>query len=116
MIPLDLERKSKFKFDASKNKCYDKSKSKFEELILKFDYLQLSELKTLFEAGALKSATVHENPMLNGYNVHFEGKTKDLTYIFRAQREDEQRIFKSIDAAIANAKKVGFKTIKVIVS
>ena len=83
---------------------------------MKFDYLEISELKTLFDAGALKTAIVTKSPMEESYMLQFDGKTKALGYIFKGQRDKDARLFKSIDAAVKNAQKIGFQSISVKLS
>jgi hypothetical protein len=75
--------------------------------------MKLEQLKTAFDLGGLKSAVITTVPMGAGYMLIV--KDKDKRHMMTTQRSDkhEQRVFKSIDAAVANAEKIGFKEINV---
>jgi hypothetical protein len=76
--------------------------------------MELKELKIIFDSGALKNAVVTPVPMADGYNVHFmDSKNKVINMTAQRCKKEEPRIFKSIDAAVANIKKVGFKNIQI---
>lgn len=77
--------------------------------------MELKELKVIFDTGALKSAVVTPAAMEKGYMLIVKDRA-NKEHIMLAQRSEkhEPRIFKSIDAAINNASKVGFKEIKVV--
>lgn len=71
------------------------------------------ELVTLFDAGALKSAEIHQWGMGKGYRVEFVGTNK-ARYGYKAQRQAHyMREFKSLDAAMSAVAKIGFKTASV---
>jgi len=83
--------------------------------------MELKDAKVMFDGGAFKNAIVARMPMSTGYTVTFnvQPKFKTLTtyYFLTGQRsKDEPRVFSSIDAAVANAQKVGFQTITVDLS
>lgn len=85
-----------------------------QNLNLMGQIMELNELKIVFDAGALKSATVTPAPMQSGYVLMFNDKV-GVQHFMMPQRSklNEVRIFRSIDAAIANAQKVGFKEVMV---
>lgn len=68
--------------------------------------MQLKDLKLLFDAGSLKKAVVVPAPMNAGYLLMVD------KHSLRAQRGGV-RLFKSIDAAVESAHKIGFKSIQV---
>jgi len=76
--------------------------------------MELNQLKAAFEAGSLKSAVITLAAMEKGYSITFINR-KDKAISMTSQRSDSHlpRIFKSIDAAVANAEKVGFKKVTV---
>ncbi len=76
--------------------------------------MELNQLKVIFDSGALKSAVVTVEVLGKGYNLMFEGKD-GKKYMMTKQRSDshEPRPFKTIDAAVGNASKIGFKNIRV---
>lgn len=79
--------------------------------------MELKELKIIFDNGGLKSATIKKAPLMNGYILIIETTNKNV-HVMTAQREDSNipRAFKSIDAAISSAKKIGFQRITVDLS
>lgn len=76
--------------------------------------MELKELKVLFDNGALKTATVKRAPLMNGYILIAETVNKNV-HVMTSQREESNtpRAFKTIDAAAANAQKIGFKKISI---
>jgi hypothetical protein len=76
--------------------------------------MELKELKIMFEAGGLKSVVVAPAPMIDGYMLIVKDKN-NKDHIMTSQRSDEHepRIFKSIDAAVGNASKIGFRSMQV---
>ncbi len=68
--------------------------------------MQIKDLKLLFDGGSLKSVTVIKAPMSIGYLLMCD------RHILQAQRGGD-RIFKTIDSAVENAQKIGFKVISV---
>ncbi|MCF1458963.1 MAG: hypothetical protein LPH21_15865 [Shewanella sp.] len=75
------------------------------------DSIDTKEACILFEAGALKAATAAPHPLSSGcYVLMFEAKNRPNPYTLAAQR-DPIRIFKSSDAVIATANKIGFRSI-----
>lgn len=79
--------------------------------------MELKELKIIFDNGGLKSAIIKKAPLMNGYILIVETTNKN-THVMTAQREESNvpRAFKSIDAASANAQKIGFQIIKLDLS
>jgi len=77
--------------------------------------MEFKQLKVAFRTGGLKSATVTYAPMQRGCYILIVQDKDNNKHVMRAQRSDEHeaRVFKSIDAAVANASKIGFKTITV---
>lgn len=76
--------------------------------------MELKELKVIFDSGGLKAVTIKRAPLMQGYILIAENANKDV-HVMTSQREESNipRAFKTIDAAIANAKKIGFMTITV---
>jgi hypothetical protein len=76
--------------------------------------MELNQLKVVFDSGALKSAVVAPMPMEKGYMLIAKDK-QNKDHVMTAQRTDkhEPRVFKSIDAAVANASKIGFREVVV---
>lgn len=78
--------------------------------------MELNQLKTIFDSGGLKSVVVTPIEMKKGYLLIFKDKESN-NHIMTSQRSDklkhEPRVFKTIDAAIANANKIGFKKMAV---
>ena len=76
--------------------------------------MELKELKIIFDSGALKSAVVTTVPMKTGYMLIVkDNKNKDNMMTAQRSGKHEPRVFKSIDAAVSNAEKIGFKEIHV---
>jgi len=79
-----------------------------------FINVELKELKILFDNGGLKTITIKRAPLMNGYILITETVNKNV-HVMTSQREESNtpRAFKTIDAAAANAKKVGFMKITI---
>ena len=77
------------------------------------DSIDTTEAKILFDAGALNSATAVPVPMGNAghWLLQFEAQNRSQAYTLAAQREP-QRVFKSADAVLATAHKIGFRVVK----
>lgn len=74
--------------------------------------MELNQLKVVFDTGSLKSAVITLAAMQNGYNVLFiDMKGKAINMTAQRSKDEKPRIFKTIDAAVANIEKVGFKKI-----
>lgn len=71
-------------------------------------------MKSIFDAGGLVSATVCRAPLMGGYILSVKTK-KGTSHPMTSQRDDagHPRGFKTIDAAVSNARKVGFLTVTV---
>ncbi|MCF1458960.1 MAG: hypothetical protein LPH21_15850 [Shewanella sp.] len=75
------------------------------------DAIDTKEACILFEVGALKAATAAPHPLNpRVYILLLEAKNRPNPYTLAAQR-DPVRIFKTADAVIATATKIGFRTI-----
>lgn len=74
--------------------------------------MELSELKMVFDAGGLTSAVVSNAVMSRGFILIFNDKNKNAIAM-TSQRDESPRVFKTIDAAVRNAEKVGFMKIVV---
>ena len=100
MFNWDLMLASKLEFDASK--------FNFEV------FMELKEMQAAFAAGGLVSATVFRAPLVGGYMLSVKTK-KGSDHPMTSQRDTKghPRGFKTIDAAVANARKVGFTKITV---
>ncbi|QUM76526.1 plasmid replication protein RepB [Moritella sp. 24] len=79
--------------------------------------MELKELKVLFDNGGLKSVIIKRAPLMNGYILIVKTANNNV-HVMTSQREESNtpRAFKSIDAAAANAQKVGFKQISIDLS
>jgi hypothetical protein len=76
------------------------------------DAIDTKEAQILFDAGALSEAIAVAAPMANGHwLLQLKAKNRSEPYTLAAQREP-QRVFKSSDAVIATANKIGFRAIK----
>lgn len=76
--------------------------------------MELKELKVLFDNGGLKAVTIKRAPLMNGYILIVKTVNKNV-HVMTSQREESNipRGFKTIDAAAANAQKIGFKKISI---
>lgn len=76
--------------------------------------MELNQLKAVFDAGSLKSAVITLAALEKGYSIIFIDR-KNKVINMTSQRSDSHspRVFKSIDAAVANARKIGFKEVVV---
>jgi len=79
--------------------------------------MELKQLQIAFDTGGLVSATIVRAVMMNGYILIFKNK-KGTDHVMTAQRDTRgvPRSFKTIDAAAANAKKIGFESVTVKLS
>ena len=79
--------------------------------------MELKELKVVFDNGGLKAVTIKCAPMTQGYILIAESVNKEV-HVMTSQRESDNipRVFKTIDAAAANAQKIGFQKIKLDLS
>jgi len=76
--------------------------------------MELKEMQTAFDTGGLVSITVVRAPLVGGYILIV--KTKNGRHHPMTSQRDTKgtpRGFKTIDAAVANARKVGFTKITV---
>ena len=73
--------------------------------------MQELQVKTLFDAGSLKSAIVSDAVFSEGYILIFVGKNGDR-HVIEKQRGGE-RIFKSLQGALSTAYGIGFRNIGV---
>ena len=71
-------------------------------------------MKVLFDNGGLKTVTIKRAPLMNGYILIVKTVNKNV-HVMTSQREESNtpRAFKTIDAAAANAQKIGFKKISI---
>ncbi len=73
--------------------------------------MQELQIKTLFDAGSLKSAIVSDAAFNEGYILIFVNKNGER-YVVEKQRGGE-RIFKTLQGAISTAYGIGFRSIEV---
>ncbi|MGI2178949.1 plasmid replication protein RepB [Shewanella frigidimarina] len=73
--------------------------------------MKLHELRLQFDVGGFVGCTITYSPLGNGYILIANAKTKTKDACMTAQRGDQLRVFKSIDAAVSAARNVGFKDI-----
>jgi len=76
--------------------------------------MELKEMQAAFDAGGLVSVTVFRAPLVGGYMLSVKTK-RGSDHSMTSQREikGHPRGFKTIDAAVANARKIGFIKIAV---
>ena len=79
--------------------------------------MELKELKVIFDNGGLKSVTIKRAPLMQGYILIAVNANKDV-HVMTSQREESNvpRAFKTIDAAVSNAQKIGFQKVTVDLS
>ncbi len=75
--------------------------------------MQLSEAKTLFDAGVLVRAVVVRAPMAAGWNLELYRKGSKTCEPIERQRGG-YRVYATIDAAVASAEAIGFRQIEVV--
>ena len=73
--------------------------------------MQELQVKTLFDAGSLKSAIVSDAVFSEGYILIFVGKNGDR-HVIEKQRGGE-RIFRTLQGALSTAYGIGFRNIEV---
>lgn len=76
--------------------------------------MQIKDFKLLFPTGDLVKAEVVPAPMASGFNLFFYRKGRKTPEVVDAQRGGIRK-FSTIDTAVANAAKVGFKSVAVVV-
>lgn len=79
--------------------------------------MELKELKVIFDNGGLKSVTIKRAPLMQGYILITVNANKEV-HVMTSQREASNvpRAFKTIDAAVSNAQKIGFQKVTVDLS
>ena len=79
--------------------------------------MELKELKVIFENGGLKSVTIKRAPLMQGFILFAVNANKEV-HVMTSQREESNvpRAFKTIDAAVSNAQKIGFQKVTVDLS
>ena len=75
--------------------------------------MELKELKVIFENGGLKSVTIKRAPLMQGFILIAVNANKEV-HVMTSQ--NVPRAFKTIDAAVSNAQKIGFQKITVDLS
>lgn len=87
----------------------------FDASLFSFEvFMELKEMQVTFDSGGLVSITVSRAPLLGGYMLTVKTKNgKDHVMTSQRDKKGHPRGFKTIDAAVANAKKIGFMTITV---
>ncbi|MCC3859114.1 plasmid replication protein RepB [Vibrio parahaemolyticus] len=79
--------------------------------------MQIKEAKIRFDSGQYKAAQVVEAVLGDGYHLALQGKKQSDNTMITSQRSgDDPRLFKTIDAAVRNAKDIGFLKIEVVFS
>lgn len=78
--------------------------------------MELKAAKMLFDEGVFKSAVVSRYPMRKGYMLSMHASHNRVSHLHGQRTGNEPREFSSIDAAVANASKIGFTTITVDLS
>jgi hypothetical protein len=67
--------------------------------------MNVNELKLLADNGVIVGACVVDAPMQNGFNVQVELKNSINDVLVSDTRNDQIRVFKSIDAAVSVCRK-----------
>lgn len=73
--------------------------------------VDLSEMRKLYQNGALKAATVAPVPMVRGAWVLMVIRTDGSEVYMTIARSDRQKIYKSLESVHADAKRVGFSEV-----
>ncbi len=71
-----------------------------------FKFVEVKQAKMLFEAGALKSATIRDGTMTTDWEIFIVG-TEKREFILKTQREFNRQ-FKTLDSAFRCLKDIGF--------
>ncbi len=74
--------------------------------------MQVSEAKTLFDAGVLVRAVVVRAPMAAGWNLELYRKGAKTCEPIERQRGG-YRVYTTIDAAVSTAEAIGFREIAI---
>ena len=74
--------------------------------------VDLSEMRKLFQAGALKEAIVAPAPMQRAAWVLTVVRTDGSLEYITIARTDRHKVYKSLDAAHSDAQKVGFMEVR----
>lgn len=71
--------------------------------------MELFEMKAIFDAGGLVSATVVRAPLVGGWMLLVKTKNgNDKALTSQRDTKGEPRGFKTVDGAISSARKIGF--------
>ena len=76
------------------------------------DAVDLKEAQLLFEAGALNAAEAAKAPLRDSGWILLLWQDKRSEPLQLAAQRDDLRLFKSADAVISTARKIGFRSIK----
>lgn len=75
--------------------------------------MQKDKLKLLFEEGVLESANIFPVPMIEDqWYLELKKKNGQSEVLSRVRREEEKR-YKRINGAIADAQEIGFKRVTI---
>ena len=76
----------------------------------KSEYLNIRDLKRLFDAGALLKCNIHSGVMTTGHCVCFDSTAGNINYWIAAHRDPgDMRRFKTLDAASNAIREIGFQ-------
>lgn len=78
--------------------------------------VDLSAMRKLFEAGALREAIVVPAPMENGAWVLMVERLDGVHEHMTIARSDRQKIYKSLESVRADAARVGFREVRLQVA
>ena len=78
--------------------------------------VDLSAMRKLFEAGALREAIVSPAPMENGAWVLMVERLDGAHEHMTIARSDRQKIYKSLESVRADAARVGFREVRLQVA
>ena len=76
--------------------------------------MKLSEARILYNAGALKSATLYRSIDNKGWSLRFDSERPlDISLVLETQKGAE-RVFKSSDAGLLALEKIGFTSATIL--
>ena len=73
--------------------------------------MQLNQVQSWFEAGKLKEAIIEPSPKGNGWRVEFKDAKGHLVTL--TTQDEEEKLFKNLDAATTLTKRIGFRFVRV---
>lgn len=73
-------------------------------------YYQLKDIKNMFATGSLKSCVIYDQTeqAWDGFTIGFETVNDQLIFL-RSQRDENIKLFKSLESAYKLSKEIGFQ-------